>query len=276
MKNYILQIILIISCSLYSQEYIQIIKPDINIRMLPSTSSPIVGHAFAEEIYIMNGETNNWYSVLLPSGETRWIYKRLAKKVNFNDELKSNWNLAQIQEDIKLATDQANQDANEEIIDDLNKVQINNILFDRYVLIVLQDYGVSPVYYQLIIDYVKPKIQNQIRESIAEHMVSVSHIDYDLFKIDDYNFYIETRRCFKLGNSLDAMIYMYYEDDYFVQKLCFEIGYGKGFENCYNIKNIYSSVLEESNLVVLTTDGKMKKSNLILKESQLELPNLDY
>lgn len=276
MNKYILYIFILITCNLYSQDYIKIIKPDINIRMLPSTYSPIVGHAFNDEIYITNGENKNWYSVLLPSGETRWIYKRLAEKIKFNGKIPSNLNLNQIQDDIKLATDQANQDANEEFIEGLNKIEINNILFDRYVLIVLQDYSILPVFYQYIIDYVKPKEQSQTRETVAEYMVSVSHIDYDLFKIDDYNFYIETRRCFKLGKSLDAMIFMYYESDYFIQKLCFEIGYGKGFENCYNIKNIYSSVLEEPNLVVLTTDGKMKKSNLILKESKLELPNTEY
>ena len=66
---------------LNGQEYIQITRPDINIRMLPSTSSPIIGHAFADEVYILTGEEEKWYSVLLPSGESRWIYKKLAKKI---------------------------------------------------------------------------------------------------------------------------------------------------------------------------------------------------
>ena len=81
MKNCIVIILLIISFQIYSQEYIEIIKPDIHIRMLPSTSSPIVGHAFNGEVYITNGENERWYSVLLPSGESRWIYKRLANKI---------------------------------------------------------------------------------------------------------------------------------------------------------------------------------------------------
>ena len=68
------------------------------------------------------------------------------------------------------------------------------------------------------------------------------------------------------------MIFMYYEGDAFIQKLCFEEGYGKGFGNCYNIKNIYQSVLEEPNLVVLTRDGKIKKTNLVLKETIFRIP----
>ena len=66
---------------------------------------------------------------------------------------------------------------------------------------------------------------------------------------------------------------MYYDkEEYFIQKLCFEDGYGKGFNNCYNVKNIYESVLSEPNLIVLTNDGKIKKTNLVLKETILSLP----
>ena len=147
---------------------------------------------------------------------------------------------------------------------------VEPILFDRYSLIVLQDNNISPVFYKNIVNYVERK-QYSIRKKVAEHMLSVSHIDYDFFKIDELNFYIETKRCFKLGTSLDAMIFMYYEREQFVQKLCFEDGYGQGFNNCYDIKNIYSAVLEEPNLVVLTTGGKLKKTNLVLKEAILDL-----
>ena len=275
MKNCFVIILVIISFQIYSQEYIEIIKPDIHIRMLPSTSSPIVGHAFNGEVYITNGENERWYSVLLPSGESRWIYKRLAQKIKLKTDLTSDLDLLEIQDKLKSASDQANRDANEEVIKNLNKIEINNILLDRYVLWILQDYNIWPVFYQAIINYSEPEI-NKNRQMVAEYMVSVEHIDYDLFKIDGYNFYIETKRCFKLGKALDAIISMYYEDEYFIQKLCFEDGYGKGFFNCYNIKNIYSSVLEEPNLVVLTNDGKMKKTGLVLKETLLELPVSSY
>ena len=275
MKNCIVIILLLISFQTYSQEYIEIIKPDIHIRMLPSTSSPIVGHAFNGEVYITNGENERWYSVLLPSGESRWIYKRLANKIKFNTDFSSDSDVLEIQEKLKSASDQANRDSNEEVINNLNKIEINNILFDRYVLWVLQDYNIWPVFYRNIINYSEPEINKNI-QMVAEYMVSVDHIDYDLFKIDGYNFYIETKRCFKLGKALDAIISMYYEDKDFIQKLCFEDGYGKGFFNCYNIKNIYSSVLEEPNLVVLTNDGKMKKTGLVLKEALLELPVSTY
>ena len=266
---------MVISLETQSQEYIEIIKPDIHIRMSPSTSSPIVAHAFDGEVYICNGENERWYSVLLPSGDTRWIYKRLANKIDFKTDFPQEIEILKIKEKLETASDQASIDSNLERIKDLSKMDINNILFDRYTLLVLQDYNILPVFYKNIINYVKPNkvIDKQI---VAEYMVSVDHIDYDLFKIDGYNFYVETRRCFKLGNALDAVISMYYENQDFIQKLCFEDGYGKGFENCYNIKNIYSSILEEPNMVALTRDGKMKKTDLILRESLLELPISTY
>ena len=254
-----------------AQEYIQINRPDINIRMMPTTSSPIVGHAFNDEIYIMNGEEAKWYSVLLPSGETRWIYKKLADKVQLTVTLSSQLDLIKIQDELKASADKANIDSSTETIKNLNKIEINNILFDRYALMVVQNYNISPVFYQKIMDYRKP-LDYKKREIVGEHLVSVTHIEYDLFKVDFFNFYIETRRCFKLGSSIDAMVFMYYEMDNFIQKLCFEDGYGNGFQNCYNIKNIYSAVLEESNLMAVTKDGKIKKTNLILKETTLELP----
>ena len=263
---------LFFSFSLIAQEYIEIIKTDINIRMHPTTSSTIVGHAFLGEVYKKNGENAKWYSVILPSGETRWIYKKLTKIVDYTNPETSEKDILIIQDDIKTASNKASLDSNNEIINGLNKVDINNILLDRYVLLVLQKYSIDPAQYDLILNY-KKKLKREIIQPVANHLVSVSHIDYDLFKIDFANIYIETKRCFKLGTALDAEISIYYDqENYFVQELCFEDGYGKGFNNCYTIKHIYESVLNEPNLIVLTNDGKIKKTNLVLKETILNLP----
>ena len=254
----------------FGQEYIQIIRPDINIRMEPSTSSPIVGHAFNGEFYICNGEELKWVSVILPSGETRWIYKKLTKKIQFTPSFPEDIDLIKVQEELRLAVDQANLDAEEVIVLDLKKSDIYNILFDRYSLIALQKFSVSPVFFDYITQFKYPSRTENI-EPIADYLFSVSHVEYDLFKVDFSNIYIETKRCFKLGEALDAMVYMYYEGEQYIQQLCFEESYGKGFKNCYNIKNIYEAVIDDSNLVVLTIDGKMKKTNLVLRETQLSL-----
>ncbi|MBJ04483.1 MAG: hypothetical protein CMP65_01095 [Flavobacteriales bacterium] len=270
MNTKFILILLFIVCSLKSQEYIQINRPDINIRMLPTTSSPIVGHAFNNEIYIINGENDKWFSVTLPSGESRWIYKRLAKRVPFNNDDFSAPNIAEVQKEISIAEYKALKNTNNESIEDLNKDQINKLLFDRYVLIVLQKYNIQPASFNRI-NSEEYNSKSILSQPISEYLVSVTHVDYDLFKIDFANFYIQTKRCFKLGKALDAMIYIYKEDDQIFQRLCFEQSYGKGFENCYTIKNIFESVLEEPNLTALTNDGKIKKTDLILRETILDL-----
>jgi hypothetical protein len=272
MKGFFLKLFVFFSLFVSAQEYIQIIKPSINIRMEPSTSSPIIGSALNGEIYITNGELPKWYKVLLPSGESRWIYKKLTQKVMLKSSIEDNLDILLVQEELKIASDEANKDANTKIIKDLNKIEINNLLFDQYALLVLQNYSLNPAEYEYVMAYIHPS-GTGIIQPVAEHLVSVSHIDYDLFKVDGFNIYIETRRCFKLGAALDAMIFMYYANEDFVQKLCFEDGYGNGFENCYTIKNIYKSVMEEPNLVVLTNEGKMRKTNLVLKETILKIPD---
>ena len=131
MKKSVIGLLLLITTTIFSQEYIQIIRPDINIRMKSTTESPIVGHAFEGEIYITNGEEPKWYSVLLPSGESRWIYKKLTKKTQLTNFISDHISIREIQEELKIASDKANLDANEEIIKGLNKVEINKHIFHR-------------------------------------------------------------------------------------------------------------------------------------------------
>ena len=97
--RYFILIFFIISGPIAAQEHIQIIKPDINIRFSHTTASAIVGHAFDGEVYVLNGENEKWYSVLMPSGESRWIYKTLVEKIELEDTLSNTLDLLEIQEE---------------------------------------------------------------------------------------------------------------------------------------------------------------------------------
>ena len=276
MKNYLFICVILISCNLLAQEYIQIVRSDINIRLLPSTSEAIVGTALLGEVYEIIGQNATWYQVVLPSGQSRWIYKKLAiptEDIPFlSTALIDNYS---IQNELIQAKQQALNDSHIETISNLDMTQINNLLIDRYSLIILQKNSISPCLYKQIINL---ELENDfiLKKDTTESLVSVTHIDYDLFKIDSENYYIETRRCFKLGTALDAIILTYHDGEDFFQKLCFEDGYGTDFENCYNIKNIYAAVLNETGLVTLTKDGKIKTTDLILRKTTLDLPHSKY
>ena len=266
---------MLFSCVLLSQEYIKIMRSDINIRLLPSTSEAIVGRALLGEVYELIGLNAQWYQVVLPSGQSRWIYKKLAIPTEIAPSLPIEIDYYSIQNEFIQAKIQAEKDSQIETISNLDITQINNLLIDRYSLIVLQKYVLSPCLYIEIINFQSGN-DLILRKDTTESLVSVTHIDYDLFKIDSENYYIETRRCFKLGTALDAIILTYHEGGDFFQKLCFEDGYGTDFENCYNIKNIYAAVLNETGLVTLTKDGKIKTTDLILRKTILDLPHSKY
>ena len=275
MKNHLFIFFMLFSCILLSQEYIKITRSDINIRLLPSTSEAIVGRAFLGEVYEIIGQNAQWYQVILPSGKFRWIYKKLAIPTQTTPLLPLELDYYSIQKELIQAKIQADNDGQIEKISNLDITQINNLLIDTYSLIILQKYALSPCLYKSIINF---ELDNDLilRKDTTENLVSVTHIDYDLFKIDSENYYIETRRCFKLGTALDAIILTYHEGGGFFQKLCFEDGYGTDFENCYNIKNIYEAVLNETGLVTLTKDGKIKTTDLILRKTALDLPHSKY
>ena len=275
MKNLLLILFITVYSSAAAQNYLEIVKPDINIRLLPSTSEPIVGKAVMGEIYEVIGQNTKWYQVLLPSGEGRWIYKKLAILIKEEVSLSSEIDYSLISRKLTNVKVQAKKESKIISIANLEEFQIYKILLDRYSLIILQKNSIFPIFYKQILDFKLEEV-NSARNDTTKQLVSVTHIDYDLFKIDSENYYLETRRCFKLGTALDAIILTYYNGDNFFQTLCFEDGYDTDFENCYNIKNVYESVINRTGLVALTTDGKIKNTDLILQKTVLNLPLSKY
>ena len=101
-----------------------------------------------------------------------------------------------------------------------------------------------------------------------------SFIDYDVFEVLGEDLILETKRCFKIDQRIDAVIKIFYQKGIVKQELCFLDGFGKNFENCVLIKEFYLNVTDgNNNKKVLTKDGKMKKINLILETVEPNLSN---
>ena len=66
---------------LYSQNFIQIEKDLVNIRFDADQNSQKVGQAEFGQIFLSNASTKKWVQIELPSGEKRWIYKKLTSQV---------------------------------------------------------------------------------------------------------------------------------------------------------------------------------------------------
>ena len=107
-----------------------------------------------------------------------------------------------------------------------------------------------------------------------ERSVRVSFIDYDIFEVLGEDLIIETKRCLKIGKRIDAVIKIFYHKGIVKQELCFVDGYGINFDNCVLIKEFYANMTEKnSNQIVLTKDGKLKKINLILQPIEPDFKN---
>ena len=54
-----------------------------------------------------------------------------------------------------------------------------------------------------------------------ERKVKVSFIDYDVFEVLGEDLILETKRCFKIDQRIDAVIKIFYQKGIVRQELCF-------------------------------------------------------
>ena len=152
MKNIIYIYLLFFLSPLFGQEYIQVIKSDVNIRVNPSSSSTIIGQADNGRIFELKGEENGWYRILMTSGEYRCIYKSLCKKVDYSISLPSESVQRSLFKDLLVAEDKATADADKKYPNDIMKnIDYQRILDDRYKLKVFITHNLQPpIYYKVI------------------------------------------------------------------------------------------------------------------------------
>jgi len=258
---------------LYSQNFIQIEKDLVNIRFDADQNSQKVGQAEFGQIFLSNASTKKWVQIELPSGEKRWIYKKLTSQVKDYGAILDTVDIAQLKKKLIEARKQARSDSNTKKIKFLNKKDVENLLIDNYTLSVFRSWNVSPIHFPDVMAF-KENETNIMFGQAYERKVKVSFVDYDVFEVLGEDLILETKRCFKIDQRIDAVIKIFYQKGIVKQELCFLDGFGKNFENCVLIKQFYLNVTEgNNNRKVLTKDGKMKKINLILEPFEPNLNN---
>ena len=269
----ILFYLLIIPVFLFAQNFIQIEKDLVNIRFDADSNSEKVAQAEFGQIFLSNASTKKWVQVELPSGEKRWIYKKLTSQVKDYGAILDTVDIASLKQELIDARKQAQIDSRSKKIKFMSKNDVENILIDKYLLSIFRSRNVSPIHFPDVMSY-KENAKNVMFGQAYERPVKVSFIDYDIFEVLGENLIIETKRCFKIGQRINAVIKIFYHKGIVKQELCFIDGYGKNFENCVLIKDFYKNKTEDkSNQLVLTTDGKMKKISIILQPTEPDLSN---
>ena len=75
-----------------------------------------------------------WVQIELPSGEKRWIYKKLTSQVKDYGAILDTVDIAQLKKKLIEARKQARSDSNTKKIKFLNKKDVENLLIDNYTL----------------------------------------------------------------------------------------------------------------------------------------------
>ena len=271
----ILRFLFFIPCFILSQNFIQIEKDLVNIRFDADQNSEKVGQAQFGQIFLSNASTRKWVQVELPSGEKRWIYKKLTSEVKDYGAILDTVDIASLKQELIKARKQAQIDArdNKTLIKTMHKKEVENLIIDNYLLSVFRSWDVSPIHFPDVMAF-KENDENIMFGQAYERSVTISFIDYDIFEVLGEDLIIETKRCFKNDKKIEAVIKIFYHKGIVKQELCFIDIFGKSFDNCVLIKEFYTDMTEEnSNQIVLTQDGKMKKINLILQPKEPNLKN---
>ena len=78
-----------------AQVYVEVTGSTVNVRISPSESAQIVGKAYKGMIFSLESTPDNWYEVVLPSGEYRYFHTSLGAPVNSVAELTNSINVLQ-------------------------------------------------------------------------------------------------------------------------------------------------------------------------------------
>lgn len=145
-----------------AKEYVVMLSRNINLRTGPGTEKFVIGRAWKGDIFELVGEVDNWYEILMFSGEYRYVSKSWSAKLTEADMLPGHRmrlpaaddTLRAVYRDILHAKERAAREADDVIpawVDEATNMAFEGILEDRHILEVMGMYGVQPALYRDLI-----------------------------------------------------------------------------------------------------------------------------
>lgn len=145
------------------QDYVVMGTPLVNLRTGPSTGSMVIGRAGKGDIFTVVGETEEWYKILMFSGEPRFVIKADFVHPLNRDELQEGHHMAlppstararSIFWDTESGLDRAAREALEIVPATMNReryTHLKKILEDKILLEMFHIHGVQPALYQELV-----------------------------------------------------------------------------------------------------------------------------
>lgn len=150
------------------EEYIKVVGKVANIRTGPGTSSGVIVQARKGDIFELRGQEGEWYKIAMFSGEWRYIYKPISKKVTYTLLLPTSISTRRsIFRALSSAEDRSQTEADRKypiadryghpISGNMERnIDYMRLLDDRYKLGVFHQFGVQPpIYIKLIVEGVE-------------------------------------------------------------------------------------------------------------------------
>ena len=112
---------------------------------------------------------------------------------------------------------------------------------------------------------------SKYNETAGLYKINVSQIDYDLYKINGTDYHLSTKRCFKMGESINAQLKIYNQGKVRKKNICFLNEKGLEYSDCYQVKNVYKQIPTSNNkLIIIDKKGKMRNAILVFEETEID------
>ncbi len=131
-----------------ADEYIQVTGDEVNVRLLPSTSSVIITTARKGDVFKLKGRKQGWYAIAMFSGEYRYLHSSLAELTKSVPPLSSSTGVRRKAcQALVRAQDRAVAEAEARYPTDFGReTDLERLLYDRYELPIFQKYGIAPAH----------------------------------------------------------------------------------------------------------------------------------
>jgi Bacterial SH3 domain len=145
------------------QDYVVMGNPLVNLRTGPSTNAMVIGRADKGDIFRVVGQTDEWYEILMFSGETRYVTKAEFVYPLQETELVEGHGMSlptstarsrSIFWDTEKGMDRAAREALEIIPATLNRERytvLKKVLEDRILLEMFHIHGIQPALYRELV-----------------------------------------------------------------------------------------------------------------------------
>lgn len=164
MKNIKIVVVLLSLFAFYNsshaEDYIQLVKDNVNIRFSPKSTSTIVAIGMKNDIFKLTKIDGEWSVIFICSGEYRYIHSSLVKKILSIPPLTSSVEIKKKAfNELAKVQDKALAQAMAKYPNDIYKeIDYSRMLDDKYGLTVLRKYSIaSPWYTKLIAEGAKKR-----------------------------------------------------------------------------------------------------------------------